>query len=66
MKKVTLILSDKIQLVIGSSRGRRVVHEDLSPANITRALCDRTDYHQYFCFESPDNVKVVSIVDHGE
>ncbi|MHA2408403.1 MAG: hypothetical protein ACXACA_08540 [Candidatus Ranarchaeia archaeon] len=66
MKKVTLILPDKIQHVIGSSRTRTVEIENLNSANIIRALCDRDDYHQYFYFESPDDVKVVSIVDYEE
>jgi hypothetical protein len=63
MKKVILIVPDKIQHVIGSSRSRTVTSENLMSANIINALCDRDDYHQYFYFESPDDVKVVSIVD---
>ena len=63
MKKITLIVPDKIQHVIGSSRSRRVKPEDVSPDNVIQALCDRDDYHQYFHFASPDDVKVVSIVD---
>jgi hypothetical protein len=66
MKKVILIVPDKIQHVIGSSRSRTVESENLSAVNIIEALCDRDDYHQYFYFESPDNVKVVSIVDYEE
>lgn len=66
MKKVILIVPDKIQHVIGSSRSRRVRSENLSALNIIAALCDRDDYHQYFYFESPDDVKVVSIVDYEE
>ena len=63
MKKITLIVPDKIQHVIGSSRSRRVKSENIMPENIIKALCDRDDYHQYFHFDSPDDVKVVSIVD---
>ena len=63
MKRVTLIVPDKIQLVIGSSRSRRIESEDLKAESLKKALCDRSDYHQYFYFESPDDVKVVSIVD---
>jgi hypothetical protein len=66
MKKVILIVPDKIQHVIGSSRSRRVKSEKLRPANIIKALCDRDDYHQYFYFESSDDVKVVSVVDYEE
>jgi hypothetical protein len=66
VKKVTLIVPDEIQHVIGSSRSRTVESENLSTVNIIAALCDRDDYHQYFYFESPDGVKVVSIVDYEE
>ena len=66
MKKVILILPDKIQHVIGSSRSKKVELENLNSVNLIKALCDREDYHQYFSFESPDDVKVVSIVDYEE
>jgi len=66
MKKVTLIVPEKIQHVIGSSRSRNVKSENLTPENLIKALCDRADYHQYFYFESPDTVKVISIVDYVE
>ena len=66
MKKITLIVPDKIQHVIGSSRNRIVKSEEVIPENLIKALCDRNDYHQYFHFESPDDVKVVSIVDYEE
>jgi hypothetical protein len=62
MKKITLIVPDKIKHVIGSSRSRRVNSQTVTPANLIKALCDRDDYHQYFHFDSPDEVKVVSIV----
>ena len=62
MKEITLIVPKKIQHVIGSSRSRRVKSEDVNPDNIMQALCDRDDYHQYFHFESSNDVKVVSIV----
>jgi hypothetical protein len=66
MKKVIFVLPDTIQQVIGSSRSRRVESENLRSVNLIKALCDRDDYHQYFYFESPDDVKVVSIVDYKE
>jgi hypothetical protein len=31
-----------------------------------KTLCDRDDYHQYFYFESEDDVKVVSIDDYEQ
>jgi hypothetical protein len=64
MKKITLIVPDKIDHVIGSSRQKRSKAEEVTPDNIKKALCDRKDYHQYYYFESSDRVKVVSIEDH--
>ena len=66
MKKITLIVPDKIQQVIGSSRSRRIKSEDVAPDNLIKALCDRSNYHQYFYFEDSDNVKVMSIDDSVE
>ena len=63
MKKVILIVPDKIQHVIGTSRSRRMKSEDVAPDNLKRALCDRNDYHQYFYFVALDKVKVISIDD---
>ena len=63
MKKVTLIVPDKIEYFVGSSRSRRLISVDVTRENIKKALCDRSEYHQYFYFESPDEVKVISIVD---
>jgi hypothetical protein len=64
VKKVILIVPAKIQRVIGSSRSRTVESENLSAVNIVKALCDRDDYHQYFYFESEEDVKVVSVLDY--
>jgi hypothetical protein len=64
MKKVTLLVPDKIEHVIGSSRSRRCSSVEVTPATIKRALCDRSDYHSYFYFECADEVDVISIVDY--
>jgi len=64
MKKVTLIVPDKIDHVIGSSMGGESEPEDVNATNIKRALCDRDEYHQYYYFESSEKVKVFSIVDY--
>jgi hypothetical protein len=50
MKKITLIVPDKIDHVIGSSRQKRSKAEEVTPDNIKKALCDRKDYHQYYYF----------------
>ena len=61
MKKTTLIVPDKIEHVVGSSRSRHCASEDVTADNIVKALCDRSDYHQYFYFESSDKVEVMSL-----
>ena len=66
MKKVTLIVPDKIERVIGSSRSRHCASLDVTADIIVKALCDRSDYHQYFYFESSDKVRVVSVVDYED
>ena len=63
MKKITLIVPDTINHVIGSSRSRRSKPEDVTPDNLRKALCDRSNYHQYYYFEASDKVKVLSIAD---
>jgi hypothetical protein len=63
MKKITLIVPDTINYVIGSSRSRRSKSEDITPDNLRKALCDRSDYHQYYYFKPSDEVRVVSIDD---
>ena len=66
MKKVTLIVPDEIQHVIGSSWRIRLKSEDINPENIKKALCDRSDYHEYYHFKSSDKVDVLSIDDYVE
>jgi hypothetical protein len=63
MKMVTLIVPDKIERVIGASRSRRSTSVEVTPATIKDALCDRSDYHSYYYFESSDKVEVISIVE---
>ena len=60
MKKVTLILPDKIDRVIGSSRAMNVTKEDISAESIKQVLCDRSEYHLYYRFPWND-VFVLSI-----
>jgi hypothetical protein len=63
MKKITLIVPDKMEHVIGSSRSRRSKSEDVTPDNLRKALCDRSNYHQYYYFKASDEVQVLSIDD---
>ena len=64
MKQITLIVPDTIDHVIGSSRSRKLKSEEVTLANLKKALCDRNNYHQYYYFQASDKVKVVSIVDY--
>jgi predicted nucleotidyltransferase len=66
MKQIILLVPDTIDHVIGSSRSRKVKSEDVTHDNLKRALCDRSNYHQYYYFQASDRVKVVSIVDYEE
>jgi len=66
MKKVTLIVPNKIERVIGGSRSRHCDSVDVTADTIVRALCERRDYHQYYYFEASERVKVLSIVDYKD
>ena len=66
MKKVTLLVPDTIEHFVGSSYRSKSVSEDLTPENMKKALCDRSQYHQYYWFKSPDNVHVISITDYEQ
>jgi hypothetical protein len=66
MKQIVLLVPDTIDHVIGSSRSRKVKSEDVTHDNLKRALCDRSNYHQYYYFQASDKVKVISIVDCDE
>lgn len=64
MKKVTLIVPDRIDVMLGSSRGAKVTEAELVTENIMKLLCDRSDYHQHYYFKDASRVRVVSIEDH--
>jgi len=66
MKKVTLIVPDKIERVTGGSRSRHCDSVDVTADTIVRALCERRDYHQYYYFEASESVRVLSIVDYAD
>jgi hypothetical protein len=63
MKKVTLVVPDSIDVMLGSSRGAKATKKELIPENLMKVLCDRTDYHQHYYFKDSSKVKIVSIVD---
>ncbi len=60
MKKVTLILPDKILRTLGSSRGSRTDEIELTPENLKLVLCEDSDYHESFRFRA-DEVEVLGI-----
>jgi hypothetical protein len=66
MKQITLIVPDTIDHVIGSSRSRKLKPEEVTMDNLKKALCDRSNYHQYYYFQASDKVQVVSIVEYEE
>ena len=60
MKKVILILPDKINQTIGGSRWSKTCEVDLTKENLLSVLCDRSSYHDHWSF-SPKDVKILSI-----
>jgi hypothetical protein len=52
MKQITLIVPDTIDHVIGSSRSRKLKPEEVTMDNLKKALCDRSNYHQYYYFQA--------------
>lgn len=60
MKKVTLILPDKIIRVIGSHDNSKKKEVDVNAQNIINALVI-DDYHMNFFFNDRKKIKVVSI-----
>jgi len=66
MKKVTPMVPDKIERVIGGSRSRHCDSVNVTGDTIVRALCERRDYHQYYYFATAERVRVLSIVDYED
>jgi len=57
MKKVTLLLPDKINRTIGASRWSKTDEIDLTPENLLKVLSDASSYHDRYTF-SPENVQI--------
>ena len=61
MKRVTVLIPDKVTTVISSSSGRAEVERlDVTPKLMVRALTTN-DYHEHVYFEG--DVRVISIED---
>jgi hypothetical protein len=59
MKKVTLILPDKMSHTMGSSRWTKTVEIDLNPENLMRLLEKTKDYHESFHIDT-NKVEILS------
>lgn len=60
MKKVTLILPDKVLRTIGTSRWSQTEEIDLTPESLQLVLCEDSDYHESYKFKA-ENVEILSI-----
>lgn len=64
MKRIVLIVPDKIDRTTTTRTGQYHSSVDVTPENVLKVLAKRDDYHEDFCFEDLGKVKVVSIDDH--
>ena len=64
MKKVTLLLPDKIIKVGGTSRSRFESEVELTPKEVIKMLCNR-DYHSSYKLYEKD-VRVLSVENYVE
>ena len=60
MTKITLIVPDHIDIIRGS-RNAQITREVLTPQNLLKVLCDRSDYHESYYFRDEAQVKILSI-----
>lgn len=60
MKRIVLLLPDKITHVSGTSRFTQKTEIELNPKNLLKVLCEDVDYHERFKF-SREDVTIVSI-----
>ena len=60
MKKVTLLLLDKIYRTLGTSRYSETDLIDLNSENLLLVLCDASSHHDSYRFK-PEDVQILSI-----
>lgn len=60
MKKVTLILPDRILHTLGSSRWTKTDEIDVNPANLIRLFEGSSDYHESFRLDT-SQIEILSI-----
>ena len=62
MKKVVLLLPDKVKHTFGSSRSHREIEVDLTKETLMKVLAEEVDYHERFKF-SQEDVQIISLKD---
>lgn len=60
MKKVTLLLPNKIYRTLGTSRSSMTDLVDFTPENLIKVLCKDSSYHDRYKF-NPEDVQILSI-----
>jgi len=60
MKKAILLLPDKINRTLGTSRWSETDQIDLTPENLLKVLTEDASYHDRYKF-SPEEVQILSI-----
>ena len=66
MKRIVLIVPDEIYRIIGTREGTSRSSVEVTPENILKVLGKRDDYHEDYCFEDLEKIKVVSIDDYED
>ena len=62
MKKVILLLPDKVKHMFGTSRSHREIEVDLTKETLMKVLAEEVDYHERYKF-SQEDVQIVSLKD---
>jgi hypothetical protein len=60
MKKVTLLLPNKIYRTLGTSRSSKTDLVEFIPENFMKVLCEDSSYHDRYKFK-PEDVKILKI-----
>ena len=60
MKKVVLLLPDKVIHMFGTSRSHREMEVDLTKETLMKVLSEEVDYHERYKF-SKEDIQIVSL-----
>ena len=66
MKRIVLIVPDKIESVMGIRGGTSRSSIEVTADNLLKVLGKRDDYHEDLCFEDMEKIQIVSIEDYVE